>query len=120
MTSGMENSSFSISGIDLITFIRDEFADFAIEAYKIEKDHSPLGRDVMSLAILDIIALLHPYAPHITEMLSGILGGGELLALSPWPVTALTREVGSEEEMTRIFDIVRTIRSIRAESGVKP
>ena len=120
MTSGMEHSSFSISGIDLITFIRDEFADFAIEAYKIEKDHSPLGRDVMSLAILDIIALLHPYAPHITEMLSGILGGGELLALSPWPVTALTREVGSEEEMTRVFDIVRTIRSIRAESGVKP
>ena len=33
----------------------------------------------MSLIILDIVALLHPYAPHITEMLYGILTGGKIL-----------------------------------------
>lgn len=67
----MEDYSFSMSGGDLLTFIRDEFADFAIEAYKIEKDRSTLGRDVMSLCIIDILTLLHPYAPHITEVLYG-------------------------------------------------
>lgn len=42
MTSGMEEYSFSSSGMDLLSFIRDDFADFAIEAYKIEKDNSTL------------------------------------------------------------------------------
>ena len=121
MTRGMEESTFSLSGIELIAFIRDEFADFAIEAYKIEKDRSTLGRDVMCLCILDILSLLHPYAPHITETLSGILRrDSKLLALSSWPLTELSREKEAEDEMTRIAGIVRTIRNIRAESGVNP
>ena len=78
MTRGMDEYSFSQSGMELISFIRDEFADFAIEAYKIEKEVSVLGKDVMKLCILDILALLHPYAPHITEMLYGSVTGGEI------------------------------------------
>ncbi len=119
-TAGMEDYSFSSSGMELLSFIRDEFADFAIEAYKIEKDHSVLGRDVMSLAILDIVTLLHPYAPHITEMLYGIITDGKILITSEWPVTSLREEGSSEVEMTRVFEIVRMIRNIRAESGIKP
>jgi len=37
MTTGLDANTFSVSWGDLISFIRDEFADFAIEAYKIEK-----------------------------------------------------------------------------------
>lgn len=120
MTNGMEDYSFSSSGMDLLSFIRDDFADFAIEAYKIEKNNSTLGKDVMSLAILDIVTLLHPYVPHITEMLYGLLTGGKILITGEWPVTKLEEEGSSESEMTRVFEIVRTIRNIRAESGIKP
>ncbi len=35
-------------------------------------------------------------------------------------MTALEEEGVSESEMTRVFEIVRTIRNIRAESGIKP
>ncbi len=38
----MDEYSFSMMGLELIAFIRDEFADFAIEAYKIEKEQSKL------------------------------------------------------------------------------
>ena len=55
MTVGMDEYTFSSSGMDLLSFIRDEFADFAIEAYKIEKDVSVLGKDVMKLCALDIL-----------------------------------------------------------------
>lgn len=75
MTAGMEGSQFSLSGLDLITFIRDDFADLAIEAYKIEKDSSKLGGEVMSLVLISILTLLHPYAPHITEELYRLVGG---------------------------------------------
>ena len=120
MTTGMNEYTFSSSGTELLSFIRDEFADFAIEAYKIEKEVSVLGKDVMKLCILDILALLHPYAPHITEMLYGYVTGGKILMISAWPETELAIERESEYLMTIVFDIVRMIRNIRAESKIPP
>lgn len=121
MNTGMEGYSFSSSGMELLSFIRDEFADFAIEAYKIEKERSTLGKDVMSLCTLDILTLLHPYASHITEMLSGsITPGNDPLITSEWPTQKMSQESESEASMSRIFDIVRTIRRIRADSNIKP
>lgn len=121
ITDGMKQLSFSGAGNELMTFIRDEFADFAIEAYKIEKDRSPLGKDVMSLCILDILSLFHPYAPHITEALyQEITDKKAILAVAPWPTPALPRDMQAEKNIERIFEIVRIIRNLRAESGVKP
>ncbi len=120
MTTGMDEYTFSSSGMDLLSFIRDEFADFAIEAYKIEKDMSIVGKDVMQLCTLDILALLHPYAPHITETLYGFVTSGKILMISDWPKTVFTVEKESEKIMGIVFDIVRTIRNIRAESRIPP
>ena len=121
VTEGMENYWFSSIGSELTSFIRDEFADFAIEAYKVEKDRSTLGRDVMSLCILDILGLFHPYAPHITEALyQEITEQKSPLMTTAWPTPALPRNKEAETDMNRIFDIVRTIRNLRAESGIKP
>jgi valyl-tRNA synthetase len=120
VTLGMNEYNFSLTGTDLLSFIRDEFADFAIEAYKIEKDLSIYGKDVMSLVILDILALLHPYAPHITETLYGSITGGEILALSMWPEKSLSLDYIDDGSISRISEIVRTIRNLRAESWVKP
>jgi valyl-tRNA synthetase len=120
MSQGMEDFSFSASGMGLLSFIRDEFADFAIEAYKIEKENSTLGADVMKLCILDILTLLHPYAPHITEMLYGHLTGGKILTLSEWAETRLTADDTGDIAMTRISEVIRTLRNLRRESGINP
>ena len=116
----METYSFSVSGMELISFIRDEFADIAIEAYKIEKEHSKLGKDVMSLCILEILNLIHPYIPHITEALYGHITDGKLLATSTWPVAATKRSTETEAAFDTISSIIKTIRNIRSESGIKP
>jgi valyl-tRNA synthetase len=114
VTEGMENYGFSAIGGELTSFIRDEFADFAIEAYKVEKERSQLGADVMSLCILDILSLFHPYAPHITEALyREITGARDILMVSPWPTPALPRDSEAENDMNRIFEIVRLIRNLR-------
>ncbi len=70
----------------------------------------------MKLCILDILTLLHPYAPHITEMLYGQITLGKLLALGEWPVTKLKSDEEGELSMTRIWNIIRTLRNLRAES----
>lgn len=116
VTEGMESYTFPSVGSDLMAFIRDEFADIAIEAYKIEKESSKFGKEVLSLCVLDIIALMHPYIPHITETLYGYITEGQLLATSSWPSIVLERDLQQEKNLEQIWEIVRTIRNIRAES----
>lgn len=120
VTEGMENYGFAAVGSELITFVRDEFADIAIEAYKVEKDNTKYGKEVISLCVLDIITLMHPYIPHITETLYGYITEGHILATASWPTPAISRNIDSEKNLEQIWEVVRTIRNIRAESGIKP
>ncbi len=120
MTEGMETYNFSERWQEFITFLRDEFADFAVEEYKLTKETSKLGRDVMAFSMLTIIKLFHPYVPFITEELYRILTGGKILITSEWPVVPFDRDLKLEEEMEMLYKVIREIRNIRANKGVKP
>lgn len=120
MTNSMENFSFSHSWLDLLTFIRDDFADFAIEAYKIEKEHSLMGKNVLSVVILEILVMMHPYMPHITESLYGHITDGKILASESWSKVYRKQDIVAEENIEKISEIIRTIRNIRAEKNIKP
>ncbi len=120
ITDGMENYNFGWVGSELIAFVRDEFADIAIEAYKVEKENSKLGKEVISLCVLDILSLMHPYIPHITETLYGYITEWEVLATGKWPTADIQRDIKQEKNLEQIWEIVRTIRNVRAESGIKP
>lgn len=120
VTGSMENFAFSNTGLDLIAFIRDDFADFAIEAYKIEKENSVLGSDVLAVVALEILVMMHPYIPHITETLYGHLTGGKVLANTEWSVTNRKQDIVAESNIEKISHIVRVIRNIRAEKNIKP
>lgn len=120
MTSAMENYSFSNSGMEMLAFIRDDFADFAIEAYKIEKENSLLGKEVISVVALEILVLMHPYIPHITETLYGYITDGKMLATESWSATDRKEDVVAEGNIEKISQIVRIIRNIRAEKNIKP
>lgn len=121
-TSSMEDYSFSAIGLELISFIRDDFSDFAIEAYKIEKENSKFGKEVISVVVLDILSLMHPFIPHITEALyAHITHTDTPLATTLWPAYPLgydTKDI--EDSIERISSIIRIIRNIRAEKNIKP
>lgn len=116
----MEDYTFASSGSDLLSFIRDEFADLAIESYKIEKERSVVGKEVISLCMLDILSLIHPYIPHISETLYSHITDGKILATSQWPTNFDLIDKDAEKKLNDIFAIARTIRNLRAETGIKP
>lgn len=107
-----------------MTFIRDEFADFVIEAYKLEKDRSTLGKEVISYVLLTLLKLAHPYIPFITEALYQQVTDREkiteFLMMSSWPDNLWKRDEAIEAEMVILFDLVRTIRNLRSEAKVSP
>lgn len=120
VTQGMEKYTFSEAGTALQNFTRDEFADFFIEEYKLTKDTTKNGRDVLAFTVLSLLKLWHPYIPFVTEELYGRITGGKGLMESEWATLSITRNKKIEADTLVLFEAIRTIRNIRATSGVKP
>jgi valyl-tRNA synthetase len=72
-----------------------------------------------------IVALLHPFMPFITEELWAVTAEGgvaraDLLALSPWPLLAGLEDTAAEAEIGWVVDLITAIRSVRTEMNVAP
>ena len=119
-TRGMDTYAFSEAGYELFHFVRDEFADVFIEAYKITRGQAPLEKEVLGYAILTILRLCHPYAPYITERLYQIMTEGQVLITAEWPTVPFERDALLEKEYVLLGEIVNAVRSYRAGTGVKP
>jgi valyl-tRNA synthetase len=74
-----------------------------------------------------ILKLLHPFMPFITEELWAVTASRDaLLTLTPWPVgeggLALDRldDAKAEAEIGWVVDLVTAVRSVRAEMNIAP
>ena len=112
----------------LYDFTWNDFCDWYIEIAKIhlrEKDSQKgdVVRGVIVHVLKTILALLHPYAPFITEELwSQFKAEKDLeLIVSPWP-DYHPELVDSKAEKTMGFlqDIIIAVRTIRGQMNVPP
>jgi len=74
-------------------------------------------------ALDEILKLLHPFMPFITEELWAVTAEqgpqrSSLLALSPWPALHGLTDDKAEAEIGWVIDLVTAIRSVRAEMNV--
>lgn len=120
VTRGMEEYDFGMAGEKLYAFTRDEFADYAIECFKLSKDESKYGKEVMSYSLLTILKLWHPYIPFVTEALNGIIAPKTTIIDAEWPECPYELDEESEELIRSVFEVVKTIRTIRGERKIKP
>jgi len=72
----------------------------------------------------DLLIMLHPLMPHLTEELwHGLTGLAEdqFLALQPWPKSnEQDLNVDLENSFSDLFSSIRLIRNLRAVAGLKP
>lgn len=82
------------------------------------------ARQVLARVLSELLLMLHPLMPHLTEELwHGLTGAGEgaFLALQPWPAldeAALNDEL--EEAFAALIEAIRVVRNLRAVAGLKP
>jgi valyl-tRNA synthetase len=90
----------------------------------VEYSKTGLNPPVFSEVFLDLIKLLHPFMPFITEELYSVLqksGAEERLIVSPWPVCDESRlDENAEKRMAFIQSVVSAIRNLRAEKNIPP
>jgi valyl-tRNA synthetase len=71
----------------------------------------------------EILKLLHPFMPFITEELWGVTASApraNLLALDRWPLYEGLENKDAEAEIGWVVDLVSAIRSVRAEMNIVP
>lgn len=125
VTDNLERFELGIAVAKLYDFIWDVFCDWYIEIAKIRLQ-SGKGADtakaVLVYVLTDILKLLHPFMPFITEEIyQAIPHDTESIMISKWPEYDPTLSFAAEEaQMEKIMDAIRAIRNRRAEMNIPP
>ena len=126
VTNNLENFELGMAVQKLYDFSWDVFCDWYIEIAKIRLQAGGEGaktaRAVLVYVFTDILKLLHPFMPFITEEIWQTLPhDGESIMISEYPKFSENLVFKTEEaEMGRIMDAVRAVRNRRAEMNVPP
>ena len=101
------------------------FCDWYIE---IAKDDFDENRSKVAIyCLVNLLKLLHPVIPFITEEIFQIIKSSTLLELeeaimvSPWPEPSfLTFESGAHTVMNDLINMIREIRNLKVDLGISP
>lgn len=102
VTDALDNYRFAEAYDTLYHFVWDDFADWYIEASKVDENI-----DVLAYVLETCLKLLHPFAPFVTETIwQTMYPESELLAQTAWP-----KKVKADNGQARAFDNLQTIIS---------
>ncbi len=83
-----------------------------------------VARQVLAKVLAELLVLLHPLMPHLSEELwHGLTGEAEgtFLALQPWPaVNEAALDDALEAQFAELIEAIRVVRNLRAVAGLKP
>ena len=111
----------------LYEFAWNEVCDWTIELLKRrlqDPAQQRTARQVLAKVLQELLVMLHPLMPHLSEELwHGLTGEpeGTFLALQPWPTlqeSALNDVL--EAQFAELIEAIRVVRNLRAVAGLKP
>jgi valyl-tRNA synthetase len=127
VTEAIEAYRFNDAAGATYRFVWNVFCDWYLELAKpvlMGEDGGPKSetRAMVAWARDEILKLLHPFMPFITEELWAVTASerGTLLALAPWPKLEGLTDDAAEAEIGWVVDLVTAIRSVRAEMNISP
>ena len=127
VTANMESYELGVAAQKLYDFIWDNFCDWYIELTKArlngEDEASKVqAQQVLCYVLTQILKLLHPFMPFITEEIwQALPHEGDYLMLQDWPVYDEKFCFADEERaMELVMDAIKAIRARRSEMNVPP
>jgi len=128
---GIENYRFNEAASAAYQFVWHEFCDWFLETAKpalYEKEgiqRRECARSVLSKIMENILIILHPFTPFVTEEIYSILpttNGSVMEASFPYNETEYktNRDKTVEKDMEFIFGLISGIRNIRSEMNIQP
>lgn len=127
VTTNLDKYELGIAADKIYGFVWDEYCDWFIELSKkrLYSDDEVVRATVQKVLVKvlkDIVKLLHPFMPFITEEIwSHLPNTQEDLITSEWStVTDKYTKPAKEKEMTILMHAIKNVRNVRIEMDVKP
>jgi valyl-tRNA synthetase len=130
LTEAIEAYKFNEAAGAIYRFVWNTYCDWYIELVKPVLTGPDGAAKTETRAMVawvrdQVLALLHPFMPFVTEELWAVTVGGAapratLLALAPWPQLDGLDDAAAEGEIGWVVDLVTAIRSVRAEMNIAP
>jgi valyl-tRNA synthetase len=128
MTAAIEAYKFNEAAGAAYRFVWNIFCDWYLELAKpvlqgVDGGAKNETRAMTAWVRDEILKLLHPFTPFVTEELWQVTAEGGaardgLLALAPWPKQHALDDLEAEAEIGWVIDLVTAIRSVRAEMNI--
>ena len=129
VTIAIETYRFNDAANAAYRFAWNIFCDWYVELAKplLQGESANAGRAetqaTFAFVLDEIVKLLHPFMPFLTEELWAIKGAEgpartSVLALAPWSDLSGLEDRDAEAEIGWMIDLVSEVRSVRAEMGV--
>ena len=127
VTANMESYELGVAAQKLYDFIWDNFCEWYIELTKArlngeDEAAKVQAQQVLCYVLTQILKLLHPFMPFITEEIwQALPHEGDYLMLQDWPVYDEKFCFADEERaMELVMDAIKAIRARRSEMNVPP
>jgi len=127
ITENMDKYELGVAAQKIYDFIWDDYCDWYIELTKTrlqgeDEDSKIRAQKVLCYVLTQMLKLLHPFMPFITEEIwQALPHEGEFLMTSEWPVAKAELSFPEEEQaMEVIMDAIRAVRTRRSEMNVPP
>ena len=127
ITAALEKYELGIAANKIYEFTWNEYCDWYIELAKKRLYGEDLAakktvQKVLVKVLKDILRLLHPFMPFITEEIWGFMPNTSgLLVTDVWPTAEPElSNPEAEMEMDRVMSAIRNLRNVRAEMDVVP
>ena len=126
----MERYDLALAGQRVYDLIWNEYCDWYIELVKPrlwgdDEEDKKVVRFVLVMCLKNMLKLLHPFMPFITEEIWGFLPHGDdeqgYLIAAEWPKTSASYIYPqAEKTLEMAMEEIKAIRNIKAEKNVAP
>ena len=133
VTENLDSYEIGVASAKVYDFLWDTYCDWYIELTKTrlngeDQTASLTAQNVLCYVLVELLKLLHPFMPFITEEIFQALPGrtgsaheGEFLMTAKWPEYREELIFPAEEAaMEAVMDTIKAIRARRAEMNVPP
>ncbi len=130
VTEAIEAYRFNDAANAIYRFVWNVYCDWYLELAKPvllgpDSDAKTETQAMVAFVRDQILGLLHPFMPFVTEELWAVTAEGgvarqDLLALTPWPLLLGLENAAAEAEIGWVVDLITAIRSVRTEMNIAP
>ena len=119
----LESYEFARASETLYHFAWDDLCDWYLELSKetFASENKAASQRVLGHVLDQLMRLLHPLMPFITEELWCTLTGGESLVTAQWPKSEPTHiDKTAQSLVSSLQEVVTEVRRFRNDQGIKP